>query len=168
MFVISGTLVSRTAMLDALEYKINVSSHMKAHGGFSFEDQSLGVTTVGAAREPINAWLPLYITKSHWDRVKVGFSSVSYNTMVWHYLPSMFNPFPKQTFVFMCLQYKSFENAVGKREISHNKQVLLFPQYFLQYFSTVFSTRLENFLPFLSNLKLSSETLSFWNSLVKV
>ena len=58
-------------MLDALEHKINVSSHLSAHGGFDFAKTQLGVTTVGTSREPINAWLPLYVTKSHWDRVKV-------------------------------------------------------------------------------------------------
>ena len=47
----------------------------------------------------------------------------------------------------MCLQYKSFENTVGKGEIAHNEQFLLFP---------VFSTLLENCTPFYSNLKLSS------------
>ncbi|KAL4222636.1 hypothetical protein ACF0H5_018678 [Mactra antiquata] len=71
LHVISGTLVSRHAMLDALEYKINVSSHLKAHGGFTFKDSELGVTTIGISREPINAWLPLYITPSHWERIKV-------------------------------------------------------------------------------------------------
>ena len=40
-----------------------------------------------------------------------------------------------------------FENTVGKGEIARNEQFLLFP---------VFSTRLDNFLPFSSNLKLSS------------
>ena len=43
---------------------------------------------------------------------------------------------------------KPFENTVGKGEIAHIEQFLLFP--------TVFSTCLDNFLPFLSNLKLSS------------
>ena len=56
-------------------------------------------------------------------------------------------PFPKQALAFMCLQYKSFENNVGKGEIARNEQFLLFP---------VFSACLENFLPFASNLKLSS------------
>ena len=36
-------------------------------------------------------------------------------------------PFPKQALVFMCLQYKSFENTLGKEEIAHYEQVLLFP-----------------------------------------
>ena len=40
-------------------------------------------------------------------------------------------PFPKQALVFTCLQYKSFENTVGKGEIAHNEQFLLFPQCFL-------------------------------------
>ena len=60
----------------------------------------------------------------------------------------MGSPFPKQALVFTCLQYKSFENNVGKGEIARNEQFLLFP--------TVFSTHLENFLPFPSNLKLLS------------
>ena len=42
----------------------------------------------------------------------------------------------------MCLLYRSFENTVGKGAISP--------------FPTVFSASLENFLPFSSNLKLSS------------
>ena len=50
--------------------------------------------------------------------------------------------------VFTCLQYKSFENTVGKGEIARNEQFLFFP--------TVFSTLLEDFLPFSSNLKLLS------------
>ena len=32
--------------------------------------------------------------------------------------------------VFMCLQYKSSENTVGKGEIAHKEQFLLFPQCF--------------------------------------
>ena len=31
----------------------------------------------------------------------------------------------------MSLQYKSFENTVGKGEIAHNEQFLLFPQCFV-------------------------------------
>lgn len=57
-------------MLDALEYKINCEGQLRAHGGFDFS-QPLGVTTIGQSREPINAWLPLYCTKQHWERVKV-------------------------------------------------------------------------------------------------
>ena len=38
---------------------------------------------------------------------------------------------PKKTQVFMCLQYKSFENTVGKEEIAHNEQFLLCPLCFL-------------------------------------
>ena len=42
---------------------------------------------------------------------------------------------------------KPFKNTVGKGEIAHNEQFLLYP---------VFSTSLENFLLFTSNSKLSS------------
>ena len=58
------------------------------------------------------------------------------------------NPFPKQAFVFTCLQYKSYENAVAKGEIYSYQAISLF--------TTVFSTLSENFPPFLSNSKLSS------------
>ena len=57
-------------------------------------------------------------------------------------------PFPKQALVFTCLQYKPLENTVEKGEIAPDEQFLLFPQCFLPV--------LENFLPFSSNLKLSS------------
>ena len=40
-------------------------------------------------------------------------------------------PFPKEALVFTRLQYKSFENAVGKGEIAHNEKFLLFPRCFL-------------------------------------
>ena len=40
-------------------------------------------------------------------------------------------PFPKQALVFACLQYKSFENTVGKGEIARYEQYLLYPQCFL-------------------------------------
>ena len=56
-------------------------------------------------------------------------------------------PFPKQALVFTRLLYMSFENTVGKRDIAREEQFLFFP---------VFSTLLKNFLPFSSNLRLSS------------
>ena len=39
-------------------------------------------------------------------------------------------PFPKQALVFTCLQYKPFENTLGKGEIARNEQFLLFPKCF--------------------------------------
>ena len=53
----------------------------------------------------------------------------------------------KQSLVFKCLQYKSSKNTVGKGEIAHIEQFLIFP---------VFSTLLENIQHLSSNLKLSS------------
>ena len=49
---------------------------------------------------------------------------------------------------FDALGNKPFENTVGKGEMARNEQFLLFPQ--------CFSTNLDNFLPFSSNLKLST------------
>ena len=60
----------------------------------------------------------------------------------------MLQPSPKQALVFTGLKHKSSENTVGEEEIARNERFLLF--------KTVFSTLLENFLPFSSNLKLSS------------
>ena len=62
-------------------------------------------------------------------------------------LKPLIEPFPKRALVFTCLQYKSFENAMGKGEIARNEQFLLCP---------VFSTLLQNILPLISNLELSS------------
>ena len=53
-------------------------------------------------------------------------------------------PFPKQALVFTCQQYKSFENTKEKGE----------NWWAISPFPTVFSTRLEYCLSFLSNLKL--------------
>ena len=47
-----------------------------------------------------------------------------------------YKPFPEQAQVFTCLQYKAFENTVGKGEIAHNEQFLLFPQCFLPIWRT--------------------------------
>ena len=45
-------------------------------------------------------------------------------------------PFLKQALVFRCLQYKSFENAMGKGESAHKEQFLLFSQCFLPIWRT--------------------------------
>ena len=44
---------------------------------------------------------------------------------------TLLNPFPNKPWFFTCLQYKTFENTVGKGEIAHDEQFLLFPQCFL-------------------------------------
>ena len=49
--------------------------------------------------------------------------------------------------VFTCLQYKSFENTVGKGDIARDEHFFPFP--------TVFSILLEHFLPFSAKWKLS-------------
>ena len=66
-------------------------------------------------------------------------------------------PFPEQALVCMCLQYKSFENIVGKGEIAHIKQFLFFPQCFLTFWIT-FSHVYQ-----ISNCHL--QTLSVWKIL---
>ena len=60
-------------------------------------------------------------------------------------------PFPRQALVFMCLQYKSFENTVVKGEIARNEQFLLLPQCFLPvwkivcHFNQIRNCRLQTF-----------------------
>ena len=49
----------------------------------------------------------------------------------WICLHEFFEPFPKQALVFTCLQYKCFENTMGKGEIARKEQFLLFPLCFL-------------------------------------
>ena len=65
--------------------------------------------------------------------------------------------FPKQALVFMCLQYKSFENTVGKGEIARKEQFLLFPQCFLPIW--------RNFCHLHENKKCCLQTPLFWKSL---
>ena len=67
------------------------------------------------------------------------------------------NPFPNNLCFFMCLQYKSFENAVGKGEIARNEQFLLFPQCFLPVWIT--------FVHFDQNKNCCLQTLSVWKNL---
>ena len=64
----------------------------------------------------------------------------------------MEKPSPKQALVLTCLQYKSFENIVGKGEFAHNEQFLLFSQCFLPILITFCHVRQ------ISNLKLLSAT----------
>ena len=47
-------------------------------------------------------------------------------------------PFAKQALIFSCLQYMSFENTVGKGEITHIKLFLLFIYLFWQHLYTIF------------------------------
>ena len=43
---------------------------------------------------------------------------------------AIIKPFPEPALVFTCLQYKRFENTMGKGEIARNEQFLLFPVFF--------------------------------------
>ena len=58
--------------------------------------------------------------------------------------------------VFTCLQFKSSENTVGKGEIAHNEQFLLFPQCFLPVWRT--------FCHFHEARNCRLQTLSVWKS----
>ena len=45
-------------------------------------------------------------------------------------------PIPKQAIVSTCLEYKSFENMLGKGETAHHGQFFLFPQSFVTFWIT--------------------------------
>ena len=64
---------------------------------------------------------------------------------------------PKQALVFTCLLYKSSENTVGKGEIAHNEQFLLFPQCILPFWIT--------FCHIHKIWNCHLQTLSVWKSL---
>ena len=59
----------------------------------------------------------------------------------------------EQALVFTCLWYESFENTVGKGEIAHNEQFLIYPQCFLRAYRT-----LCNFIKFCKRLECVSST----------
>ena len=72
-----------------------------------------------------------------------------------HTVPSL--TLSQQALVFTCLQYRSLENTVGKGEIAHNEQFLLFPHCFLTFWKTFIHVYQ------ISNCRL--QTLSVWESL---
>ena len=46
-------------------------------------------------------------------------------------MTDFFNPFPNKPWFLRVCRTSTFENTVGKGEIAHNEQFLLFPQCFL-------------------------------------
>ena len=80
------------------------------------------------------------ISGGNWQKFPPGFSEIvkislsfgsDLNQPPHSVLTDLSKPSPNQALVFMCLQYKSFENTVEKGEIAHNKQFHLFLQCFL-------------------------------------
>lgn len=66
---ISISPVSKSSFEDALAYSISTEGHIQAHGGFAHNEADLGVAVRGMGREPINAWVPLFIHPQHWKLV---------------------------------------------------------------------------------------------------
>ena len=60
-----------------------------------------------------------------WNCIHQAVITISINTI------ELVLPLSKQALVFTCLQYKSFENTLGKGEIARNEQFLLLPHHFL-------------------------------------
>ena len=76
----------------------------------------------------------------------------------WTYQYNMnYSLIPKLALVFKCLQYKSSENTVGKVEIAHIEQFLLFLHCFLPIW--------RNFCHFYQIRNCRLQTLSVWKSL---
>lgn len=63
----SNTLMTRQSLLDAIAYNVDVTGKLRC----SYNEKEAVGHTVGRSREPINAWLPLYICRDHWARVRV-------------------------------------------------------------------------------------------------
>ena len=63
------------------------------------------------------------LLKTLWEKeILLVTSNFSFSCSVFHLLGELSAiPFPKQTLVFMCLQYTSFENTEGKGEIARNE-----------------------------------------------
>eukprot|EP00249_Psilotum_nudum_P021963 c28318_g1_i2 orf=144-3185(+) len=73
------TMISKQTFEDAVKYKIPLEGAEAVHGGFMStpsakswdEEIELPSALSGRAREPINAWLPLYVCREHYERVKI-------------------------------------------------------------------------------------------------
>eukprot|EP00697_Spironema_sp_BW2_P000585 gnl/Spiro4/10799_TR5750_c0_g1_i1.p1 gnl/Spiro4/10799_TR5750_c0_g1~~gnl/Spiro4/10799_TR5750_c0_g1_i1.p1 ORF type:complete len:1379 (+),score=435.33 gnl/Spiro4/10799_TR5750_c0_g1_i1:72-4208(+) len=72
---VSSTIFAKSAIEDAIKHSIEVRTDAHAHGGFGRMNE-LGVALRGRGREPINAWLPLYVHPQHWSRVKILLPSI--------------------------------------------------------------------------------------------
>ena len=113
--------------------------------GVSFDKilQSHGVELAKPRKEKDNvSYRPWYHWKKCWKRHKTH----SFN-----------EHFTKQSLVFNCLQYTSFENTMGKGEIARNEQFLFFPQCFLHF--------LKIFCHFHQIWNCRLRTLSVWKRL---
>ena len=81
---VTSTFLARDAFLDAIEFKLpevtadadpgedgaSAAAASSVHGGFDMRPPELAHATVGRCREPINAWLPLYVCEQHWQRAR--------------------------------------------------------------------------------------------------
>lgn len=67
---ISSTFISKSAFEDAIAMSIDIRGHLGTTGGFGVGHE-LGVAMRGRGREPINAWLPLYIHAAHWAAASI-------------------------------------------------------------------------------------------------
>ena len=92
----------------------------------------------------------------HWSKLK----AFAFELTLTQIFEKLFYLFPKQALVFTYLQYKLFKNTVGKGEIAHNEQFLLFPQSFLSFRRT--------FCYFHQIQNCRVQTLSVWNCLKSV
>jgi len=73
IFDASGTtLFARSAFEDAVQAGIDLRGHEKTTGGFGIVNKrsNIALAVRGRAREPINAWLPLFIHPAHWAIVR--------------------------------------------------------------------------------------------------
>ena len=82
----SLTCVSKSAFEHVLTHKLiqaskdatdPIQAKLAFLGGFNVEGKDLGVVVRGAANEPINAWLPLYINEEHWKLAFMQFKSMT-------------------------------------------------------------------------------------------
>jgi hypothetical protein len=82
----SLTCVSKSAFEHVLAHKLiqaskdskdPIQAKLAFLGGFNVEGKDLGVVVRGAANEPINAWLPLYINAEHWKLAFAQFKSMT-------------------------------------------------------------------------------------------
>ena len=80
------------------------------------------LATISFSHNVFKSYLLLGKGLRPWEREKMLVNNnFSYTNNVFYYVKNFCKPFPQQDLVFMCLQYKSFENNVGKGEIAGNE-----------------------------------------------
>ncbi|EFA78435.1 hypothetical protein PPL_09087 [Heterostelium album PN500] len=66
----STTFLGKSTLEDAIALSVHSVGQEKTTGGFEVGRDKIAAAVRGRGREPINAWMPLYLHDAHWQNIK--------------------------------------------------------------------------------------------------